>query len=145
MDTLLTVLHVVGAVFVVGPMAVLPQSGMRAIRSGDAGAVRTIAKSTNIFSFVSLVVALLGFALVGVADPKYHLSVGTPWVLFSIIAYVIAVVLSLVLVVPGLRGAVEVMAQEGASTASAYRRVAIGSGLTSLLLLVVVVLMVWKP
>lgn len=145
MDTLITVLHVVGAVFVVGPMAILPQTGMRAIRSGDARSVRTLAKSTNIFTLISIVVAILGFGLVSLADPKYHLSFGTPWILASIIIYVGALVLSLFLVVPALRSAGERMSEADFNSASSYRRVAIGSGLVSLLLLVVVVLMVWKP
>ncbi|HEY4267378.1 MAG TPA: DUF2269 family protein [Galbitalea sp.] len=148
MDTLFTILHVVGAVFIVGPMAVLPQSGLRAIRTGNSGAVTTLAKSTFIFTIASIVVALLGFALVGMADPKYHLSVGTPWVLSAVIAYALALVLSLVLVVPGLRGAARAMASnDGAvsSKAPGYAKVAAGSGLVSLLLVVVVVLMVWKP
>jgi uncharacterized membrane protein len=145
MDTLFTVLHVVGAVFIVGPMAILPQTGLRALRAGDAGAVRTIAKSTRIFSIISVVVALLGFALVGMADPKYHLSILTPWLLVAIIAYVIALVLSLALVVPALRRAGEGLSASAPAPAGLYRRVAIGSGVSSLLLLVVVVLMVWRP
>jgi uncharacterized membrane protein len=154
MDTLFTILHVVGAVFIVGPMAVLPQSGLRAIRAGNSGAVTTFAKSTFIFTIASIVVALLGFALVGMADPKYHLSVGTPWVLSAVIAYALALVVSLVLVVPGLRGAARAIGSnpggvtaEGAVSAKApgYAKVAAGSGLVSLLLVVVVVLMVWKP
>ncbi len=151
MDTLFTILHVVGAVFIVGPMAILPQSGLRAIRSGNSGAVGTLAKSTFVFTLVSIVVALIGFALVGMADPKYQLSVGTPWVLWSVVAYVVALVLSLVVVVPGLRGAARSLGTTATgdvvatAAASGYTRVAIGSGLVSLLLLVVVVLMVWKP
>jgi uncharacterized membrane protein len=126
-------------------MAILPQTGMRAIRTGDAGAVRTIAKSTMIFSIISVVVALLGFGLVGMADPKYHLSVFTPWLLSAIIAYVIALVLSLALVVPSLRRAADGLSATPPAAGGLYRRVAIGSGIASLLLLVVVVLMVWRP
>jgi uncharacterized membrane protein len=145
MDTLIGILHVVGAVFVIGPMAILPQTGMRAIRSGDARSVRTLAKSTNIFTLISIVVAILGFGLVSLADPKDHLSFSTPWILASIIVYVVALALSLFLVVPTLRSAGEQMSEADFNSASSYRRVAIGSGLVSLLLLVVVVLMVWKP
>jgi uncharacterized membrane protein len=145
MDTLFLVLHVVGAVFIIGPMAVLPQSGLRAIRNGDAGAVRTLAKSTRIFSIASVVVALLGFALVGMAPAKDHVSLGTPWILWGIIAYVIAAVLSMTVVVPALQRAAVALAAPEPIASPGYRRIAIGSGLVSLLLLIVVVLMVWKP
>ena len=39
METLFAVLHVVSAVFIVGPMAILPMTAMRALRAGNAGQV----------------------------------------------------------------------------------------------------------
>jgi uncharacterized membrane protein len=154
MDTLFNVLHVVAAVFIVGPMAILPMTAMRAVRGGNAKQVAMLAKSTNVFSLLSLVVALLGFGLVGMADEKYDLSVSTPWVLWSIILYVIALGLTLFLVVPTMRRAAEALegtAPLGAAGAGAtdagnrYPAIAAGSGVASLLLVAVVVLMVWKP
>jgi uncharacterized membrane protein len=151
METLFSVLHVVGAVFIVGPMAILPMTALRAIRSGNAAQVRTLAKSTMIFSYLSLIVFVLGFGLVGMADPKYALSVTTPWVLWSIIAYVVAIVLNLVVVVPAMRRAgaevqpaASAIAAEGTARGG-YPVISAGSGIVSLLLVLVVVLMVWKP
>jgi len=146
MNTLFNVLHVVAAVFIVGPMAILPMTAMRAVRGGNAQQVALLAKSTNVFSLLSLIVALLGFGLVGMADEKYNLSVTTPWVLWSIILYVIALGLTLFLVVPTMRRAADAL--EGAAAGSGdarYPAIAAGSGVASLLLVVVVVLMVWKP
>lgn len=146
MNTLFTVLHVVAAVFIIGPMAILPMTAMRAVRGGNAQQVAMLAKSTNVFSLLSLVVALLGFGVVGMADEKFNLSVTTPWVLWSIILYVIALGLMLFLVVPTMRRAAEAL--EGAGTAAGgtrYPAIAAGSGAASLLLVAVVVLMVWKP
>ena len=154
METLFSVLHVVGAVFIVGPMAILPMSAMRAVRAGNASQVSTLAKSTNLFALLSLIVFVLGFGLVGMADPKYHLSVGTPWVLWSVILYVVALGLTLFLVVPTMRRAAEQLgetaaAAEGDAPAAnarpSYPAIAAGSGVASLLLVAVVVLMVWKP
>lgn len=139
MDTILNILHVVGAVFIIGPMAILPMTGLRALRAGNNEQVNVIARSTAIFSYLSLVVAVLGFGLVGMADPKYNLSVTTPWVLISVALYVIAVVIALALVVPALKKAATATAQR------TYAPIAAGSGLTTALLLTVVVLMVWKP
>ncbi|GAA1449462.1 DUF2269 family protein [Leifsonia poae] len=166
MDTLFNVLHVVSAVFIVGPMAILPMTAMRAVRAGNASQVRTLAKSTNIFSLLSLLTVLFGFAVMGMSDPKYKTSITTPWILWSIIAYVIALGLTLFVVVPAMRraadaldgltsataapavagGSVPTPAAEAADLeARGYPAIAAGSGVASILLVVVVVLMVWKP
>lgn len=142
METLFAVLHVVSAVFIVGPMAILPMTAMRAVRAGDARQVETLAKSTNLLSLLSLLVVLFGFGLMGMSDPKSHLSMTTPWILWSIVLYVVALGLTLFLVVPTMRRAAEAL-REGA--ASRYPQLAAGSGVASLLLLVVVILMVWQP
>ncbi|WP_417554394.1 DUF2269 family protein [Microbacterium sp.] len=139
MGTVMILLHVLTAVFIVGPMAIIPMTGLRTLRSGNASAVRSLAKSTAIFSWLSLLTFLLGFGVAGM----WKISMGTPWVLMSTIAYVIAFVLSTFVVVPQMRKAADQVedAAAGAKPA-AYGAVAAFSGITSLLLLVVVVLMV---
>src|SRR5919112_5221107 len=102
MDTVLNVLHVVTAVFLVGPMAILPMTAMRAVRAREWSMVATLARSTRVFSLLSLLVAVLGFGVVGTADERFDLSVTTPWVLTSIVLYLVALALSLALVVPAL-------------------------------------------
>jgi uncharacterized membrane protein len=143
MGTVLNVLHVVTAVFLVGPMAILPMTALRAVRAGNGPVVTLLARSTWVFSLASLLVAVLGFGVVGTADERFGLSVGTPWVLTSIVLYLVALVLSLVLVGPSMRRAAADLAAGGAT--AAYGRIAAGSGVVSLLLLAVTVLMVWKP
>lgn len=165
METVLKVLHVVAAVFIVGPMAILPMTGLRAIRAGEGGQVATLAKSARVFTLLSLVVVFFGFGVMGMAEKKDNLSFATPWILISIILYVIALVISLTLVVPGLRAAAERLQVTAAAATTGgagapgdaaadlasreqgkeYGRIAAGSGLVTLLLLVVVMLMVWRP
>lgn len=148
METLFSILHVVGAVFIVGPMAILPMSAMRAVRAGNSAQVATLATSTRIFSYLTLAVIVLGFGLVGLADPKYDLSVTTPWVLTSIILSVVAVALSLVLVVPAMKRAAQAPSHQAAGTPgprNGNAAISAGSGIVALLLVVVTVLMVWKP
>ena len=146
MDTLLTVLHVVAAVFLVGPMAILPMTALRALRAGEWSMVSTLAVSTRVFSLASLLVAVLGFGVVGTADKRFDLSVTTSWVLTSIILYVIALALSLAVVVPAMkRAAGELEGGRGEAARALYGRIAAGSGVVSLLLVAVTVLMVWKP
>jgi uncharacterized membrane protein len=142
MDTLFSVLHVVSAVFIVGPMAILPMTAMRAVRAGNADQVGVLAKSTNLTALLSLLVIVFGFGAMSLADEKYHLSITTPWILWSLILYAVALGLTLFLVVPTMRRAAEAL-REG--TASRYPAIAAGSGVATLLLVAVVVLMVWKP
>ena len=160
MDTLFAVLHVVSAVFIVGPMAILPMTAMRAVRAGNASQVHTLAKSTNLFALLSLLTVVFGFGVMGMSDPKNKFSVTTPWILWSIIAYVVALGLTLFVVVPAMRKAADALdasptaapADVSTPTTEAaglesrgYPAIAAASGVASLLLLIIVVLMVWKP
>src|SRR6185312_4294689 len=143
MDTVMTVLHVATAVFIVGPMAILPMTGLRSLRSGNAAQVRTLARSTGIFTWLSLLTFVFGFGVMGMADPKFNLSFTTPWILWSIILYAIAFLLTIFVVVPRMTAAAE-GAAEDAKPAN-YGIIAATSGLSALFLLAVVVLMIWKP
>ena len=143
METLLNVLHVLTAVFVVGPMAVLPMTAMRSLRAGHPEQVSSLARSTVVFSIGSVVVALLGFALLGMTGDEHDTSVSTPWVLWSVIAYLVALGLTLFVVAPAMRAAAADV--RSGRTSASYGKIAAPSGVASLLLAVVVVLMVWKP
>jgi uncharacterized membrane protein len=150
MSKMMIVLHVVGSVFIVGPMAILPMSGMRTLRAGDASHLATQAKSTNLLSLLSLIVAVVGFGVMGSDRPD--LTFTTPWILASVSLYVVALLLNLMVVVPAMRRASTHL--EGSSSQPStrpkglnrgYAAIAAGSGVVSLLLVVVVVLMVWQP
>jgi uncharacterized membrane protein len=152
MEALFAALHVVAAVFIIGPMAILPMTGMRAIRAGQGDQVAGLARSTFVFSLLSLLVVVFGFGILGFTT--HDTKVTTPWVLISLILYVIALALSLFGVVPAMRSAAEQLAPAGApapaagavpETGKAYSRVAMLSGSASLLLVAIVVLMSWKP
>ena len=144
METLLNVLHVLTAVFVIGPMVALPMTAMRSLRAGQADQVAGLARTTVGYSIGSVVVALLGFALLGMTGDKHGTSVATPWVLWSVIAYLVALGLTLFVVVPAMRATAAAQRSGGSGPAS-YGKIAAPSGVSSLLLAVVVVLMVWKP
>jgi uncharacterized membrane protein len=149
MNTIFFVIHVALAVFIVGPMSVLPMTALRAIRMGHSQTVKTLGASTRIYTLLSILVALVGFAVVGTTSKEDAFRVSTPWILASIIIYLVALAISLFVVVPSLRGAGEAMSAAPADAIAAgapFRaRVAAGSGIVSVLLLVIVVLMVWQP
>ncbi|SFL69337.1 DUF2269 family protein [Geodermatophilus ruber] len=141
MGTVLTVLHVVTAVFLVGPMALLPQTALRAVRAGSAPAVELLTRSTKVVTWASLAVAVLGFGISGIEG----IPLSRTWLWISIVLYLVALVLSLVLVIPSLTRAVAALQRDPSSAKALYGRIAAGSGIVSLLLLAVTVLMVWKP
>lgn len=143
METLFSVLHVVAAVFIVGPMAIIPMTAMRAVRAGNGSQVSVLATSTSIFSWLSLLVVVFGFGVMGMSE--YDISMTTPWILWSLILWAVATIINLVLVVPTMKKAAAALADGPSDDRAGYPAIAAGSGLATILLIAVVVLMVWKP
>lgn len=143
MEILFNILHVAAAVFIVGPMAVLPHSGPRMLREGRGAQAIALAKTVSLFSWLSLIVVIFGFGVMGMSDPKHHVSFDDTWIWLSVVFYVIALLISLLVVVPALRRAGT--AVESGAGAGSTGAIAAGGGLVTLLLIAVVVLMVWKP
>lgn len=148
-------LHVILAVFIIGPMALLPHTGLRALRVHDAKQVRGLARSVLIFGWLSLIVFVLGFGAVGEADASprgQSVSFGALWIWLSILLYAAAFVLSVFVVAPNLRrgaeeieGAAAPAEGEKAARPAAYSAVAATAGVTTILLVVVVILMAFRP
>jgi uncharacterized membrane protein len=141
MSEILETLHVLGAVFVVGPMVVLPMFALRAIRAGNGTQVRLLAGSALGFGIATIVVAALGFGAMAMADPERGWTLATPWILSSAIAVAAGCAIHLGVVVPALYGAT---GERGAGSFG-YALVATTSGVVAILMVVVVVLMVVRP
>ena len=107
MIKLVLTLHVLAAVFLIGPMAITPMMGMRAIRRHDARGVHEAARTTTLYTLLSLIVAALGFVVVSVGSKKWAFS--DAWIIISITLYVIALVLVVVVVSPGLTHAARLL------------------------------------
>jgi flagellar biosynthesis/type III secretory pathway M-ring protein FliF/YscJ len=68
------------------------------------------------------------------------------WIWLSVVLYLVAFLIALLLVVPAMRrAATKLEGSDSATPSGGYGMIAGGSGFVSLLLLAVVVLMVWKP
>jgi uncharacterized membrane protein len=150
MTKMFLVLHVVGSVFIVGPMAILPMTAMRALRAGNAPQLTTLAKSTELFSMVSIIVAVVGFPLMW--DNRRDLTLATPWILGSVVLYVVALLLNLFLVLPAIRRAAAQLNVASSSPSPnpegsnhGYAAISAGSGVVTFLLVAVIVLMTWRP
>jgi uncharacterized membrane protein len=105
MVKLFLALHVLLAIFLVGPLAMIPMTALRSIRRRDAGQLHSAARQTMIYGLASIAVFLLGFAVVGTEPSSHRISLGAPWLTISMTLYVIALVLVLTVLVPSLRRA----------------------------------------
>ena len=149
MGHVLVALHVTLAVFIIGPMALLPHTGLRALRNHDAKQVTGLARAVAVFTWASLVVFVLGFAALG---GDHNASFTDLWVWLSILLYAAAFVLSIFVVIPNMRrGAAEIESAapvaegEALRRPSAYSAVAATAGVTTILLVIVVILMAFRP
>jgi uncharacterized membrane protein len=148
--TFLKTLHVVAAVFLIGPLVVIPMGGLRAIRVGDLAAVRSATRQTTLYGMLSLLVFVLGAAIVPFAK---KFDFGTPWVTISMTLFVVALGIVLGLLVPSLTKAATLLeASESRGPAETHPeldavrgRVAASAGVASLLLVLVTMMMVVKP
>ena len=139
MEASFSILHVVAAVFIVGPLAIMPMTALRTLRTGDTARAATAAKGMRLFSYLALLVAITGFGVMGMSDPQYDLTITTPWVLTSLILYAVALLATLAITAPALQHA------DGDRRASAYARAPASSRIATLCLTAAFVLMVWKP
>jgi uncharacterized membrane protein len=119
MVKLFLALHVLFAIFLIGPLAMIPMTALRSIRGRDARQLHGAARQTMIYGLASILVFLLGFAVVGTEPSNHKISLGAPWLTISMTLYVIALVLVLVVLVPSLRKAARLIDKGVLDTKSA--------------------------
>ena len=120
-------LHILSAVVAFGPVFLYPALHR-------AGQTETIAKLHLRMSLPALVILwVLGMGLAGMSEDAYKVS--QTWLVLSIINWVILMVASWFLIRPSLTDTSE----------AARSKLAMGSGITHLLLVVGLYLMVFKP
>jgi uncharacterized membrane protein len=159
------VIHVVLAIFLIGPLVAAANQVARELRGGSAGTVRLLSRTVTIYGWASLLVGIVGFGLV-----RDRFSFSDGWLIASIVLFVVASVLVLALLVPMLRratagapagtaaaagnpGAAPGAGNPGAApgagnpggTAALAPRAAALAGVASLCYVAIAVLMTWKP
>jgi uncharacterized membrane protein len=133
-------LHVLGAVLLIGPFVLLGFLGDRAIRRADAEEIRRGARYMARFAIGSAVVAVLGAATLGLSD-RY--TFGTPWVLVSVVLWLVAMGVATGLTVPSLRRAADKVEQ--GDLGGLAGRVVGSSAIVLVLFVVITILMVVRP
>lgn len=132
----LLVVHVVLAIFVIGPLVAAANQAARALRADDGRGLAVLSRTVTIYGWASLLVAVFGFGLV-----RDDVSYSDGWLIASIALFVVAAVLVLALLAPMLRRAVAT----GGPTAALASRAAMIGGVASLCYVVIAILMVWRP
>ncbi len=124
---ILGLLHILTAISAFGPMFLYP--GLK-----KAGETTTIARLHMRLTFPSLVLLwVLGMGLAGMSEDAYELT--QTWLALSIVIWAVLVVISWLLIRPAITD----------ESPSAVAKMAAGTGVTHLLLVVGLILMVWKP
>jgi hypothetical protein len=124
---LMALLHILAAIVAFGPLFLY--QGLR-----KAGETTTMAATHMRMTFPALVVLwVVGMGLAGMSDDVYKVS--QLWLTLSIVNWVIMIAVSWFLIRPAISDTSE----------SATSKLAAGTGVTHLGLVVGLVLMIWKP
>jgi uncharacterized membrane protein len=167
MRHLLDALHILFAIFAIGPLAHAATTAARGVRQGDRHAIAASIRMVRIYSYASLLVVVFGLALV---QSKYGHSFSDTWIWLSLLLYVISLAVLFAVLLPGLEhaedaltrpgvdatvgnagGAASAMgraADTGAAVAvdrSVAARIAAAGGSVGLIYAIIVFLMVYKP
>ena len=120
-------LHIIAAVAAFGPVLLYP--GLKKARE-----TATMARLHMRFTFPALVLLwVLGMGLAGMSEDAYKMS--QAWLAISIIVWVVVLAASWFLIRPAISD----------DSPSAVAKMAAGSGITHLGLVIGLVLMIWKP
>lgn len=148
MKILLTV-HLIAAIFLVGPAVGGAMLAPAAIRSGRWAAVALVNRLVTTFGIGSIVVAVLGAAMVRGKNSGWGFAFSDTWIIVSIVLYLIALVLTVAVLMPALRRTVPLLLADTDATRIAVKplagRAAASGGMIALLYLAIVVLMVYRP
>lgn len=145
MFKLLLAIHLVLAVFAIGPLVHAATTAARGIRTGDATATASSARVLRIYSYASVLVIAAGFALMSQKVGGQQVAeFGDTWVWLSLVLWLVAMALVLAVTAPALTkaGNQSGAAQPGASLTG---RVAGSGGLVAVIFVVIVVLMTYRP
>jgi uncharacterized membrane protein len=144
MFKVLLALHLVAAVFAVGPLVHAATTASRGLRQGDTAAIRTSSRMLTIYTAASVLVVIFGFGLMSSTSPYTHekvASFGETWIWLSLLLWLVAAALAFFLVVPALDKA----AADASTAPSLVGRVAGIGGLVGIVFVVIVFLMVYQP
>ena len=139
-------LHLLTAIFAVGPLVHAATTASRGLRKADAGATAVATRTITLYSYVSTIVVILGFGLMSMDKPNGNKAgeFTDLWIWLSVVLWLAAMALALGLVTPTLQKATTAIGR-GESVSALTGRVAAGGGIIGLIFAAIVFLMVYQP
>lgn len=140
-------LHLLFAIFAIGPLVHAVTTASRGLRKGDAAAATASARMTRIYAIASVLVVVLGFGLMSITSPYTKKPVATfseTWIWLSVALWVVAMAIALAVTVPALRTAAKQIT-DGSGVGALTARVAASGGVIALIFVAIVFLMVYQP
>lgn len=147
MFRIMTALHLLFAIFTIGPLAHATMTAARGLRRGDAAATHASARMTRVYGLASVLTIVFGFALMSATSPFTHKAVaqfGETWIWLSLLLWVVTMVLAFAVIAPLLDKATEELAASRPGQAITLQISASG-GLVALIFVAIVFLMVYQP
>jgi hypothetical protein len=105
MFKILLALHLLTAIFAVGPLVGAATTATRGLRSGDAGATDGAARTLTVYSYASVLVVVLGFGLMSADNPYGPGKVAEfseTWIWLSVLLWVVSMAVLLPITIGGL-------------------------------------------
>jgi hypothetical protein len=144
---LLLALHLLFAVFAIGPLVHAATTAARGVRQGDGTATASSARMLRIYSYASVLVVIVGMGLMSIDSPYHSGKVAEfkdTWIWLSVLLWLAGVAVTLFVLVPALTKVTETIRAEG-SVATVTGRVAAAGGVVGLIFAGIVFLMVYQP
>lgn len=144
MFKVLLALHILAAVFAIGPLVHAATTAARGLRTSDAAAIAMSSRLCKIYAGASVVVVILGFGLMSATSPYTHEKAGDfgdVWIWLSLVLWLVAAAITVGVVTPALDRA----AGEPSAAAGLVGRVAASGGVVGVLFAVIIFLMVYRP
>ncbi|MCW2856250.1 MAG: hypothetical protein JWR52_1865 [Marmoricola sp.] len=145
MYNILFALHLLTAIFAVGPLVHVVTTASRGLRTADAGATAASARTARLYAYVSVLVVIFGMGVMSSKqDGKTVATFSDPYIWISLLLWLVAMALTLALIVPALQQATtRIGAGEAVDNLTA--KVAASGGVVGLIFAGIVFLMVYKP
>ena len=141
-------LHLLFAIFTVGPLVHFATTAARGLRTSDAAATASSARGAKIYANVSVLTLIFGFGLMSMEAPwnkgEKVASISDPYIWISTVLALVAVGLVLALIVPTLEKATTALLNNE-SVDALKGRIAASGGIVGLIFVLIVWLMVYKP
>lgn len=142
---LLLALHLLFAIFAIGPLAHAATTAARGVRKSDPAATTASVRMLRVYSWASVLVVVAGAALMSVRRNGEKVGEFSDlWIWLSLVLWLVSVVLILAVAVPALTR-VSRRLGEGAAVSTMTLRVAAVGGIVGVLFAAIVFLMVYRP